>query len=72
MKKLIFLKFILLGFLVSSCSKSEESGGGGGGENPDNKVTSITLATAVADVNTGSQVVFSVKGNSNEDFESID
>ena len=70
MKKLIFLKFILLGFLVSSCSKSEESGGGGGGENPDNKVTSITLATAVADVNTGSQVVFSVKGNSNEDLSS--
>ena len=72
MKKLIFIKFILIGFLVSSCSKSEDNngGGGGGGEIPDNSVTSISLSTVVSDVNTGSHVVFSVKGNSDQDLSS--
>ena len=71
MKKLIFLKFILIGFLVFSCSKSDDNGGdnGGGGTDVD-PVTSITLSTVVTDVNTGSQVVFVVKGNSDEDLSS--
>ena len=71
MKKLIFLKFILIGFLVFSCSTSDDKGGdnGGGGTGVD-PVTSITLSTVVTDVNTGSQVIFVVKGNSNEDLSS--
>ena len=70
MKKLIFLKFILIGFLVFSCSKSEDSPSPGPDPDPGNPVTAITLATVVTDVNTGSQVVFTVKGNSNEDLSS--
>jgi len=70
MKKLIFLKFILLGFLVLSCSKSEDSPAPNPDPDPGNPVTAITLATVVTDVNTGSQVVFTVKGNSNEDLSS--
>ena len=72
MKKLIFLKFILIGFLVFSCSKSDDKGGdnGGGGGTGVDPVTSITLSTVVTDVNTGSQVVFVVKGNSDEDLSS--
>jgi hypothetical protein len=68
MKKLIFFKLILLVLLVFSCSKSDDNGGGGGTDV--DPVTSITLSTVVTDVNTGSQVVFVVKGNSDEDLSS--
>ena len=61
----------MLVFLAISCSKSDDNGGGnGGGGTTGDPVTSITLSTAVTDVNTDSQVVFTVKGNSNENLSS--
>jgi hypothetical protein len=61
----------LLVFLAISCSKNDDNGGGdGGGGTTVDPVTSITLSTAVTDVNTDSQVVFAVKGNSNENLSS--
>ena len=71
MKSPFLLKCILLVFLAISCSKSDDNGGGdGGGGTTGDPVTSITLSTAVTDVNTDSQVVFTVKGNSNENLSS--
>jgi hypothetical protein len=71
MKTPFLLKCILLVFLAISCSKNDDNGGGdGGGGTTVDPVTSITLSTAVTDVNTDSQVVFAVKGNSNENLSS--
>jgi hypothetical protein len=69
MKLLKNFKFILLVFLISSCSESDESGASGSGSNNE-AVTSITLSTATSEVNTGSQVAFVVTGNNASDVTS--
>jgi hypothetical protein len=62
MKTPFLLKLILVVFLISSCSKSEDSPTPDPVD-PDPEITAITLSTVVTEVNTGSQVVFSVKSN---------
>ena len=70
MKTLNLFKFILLGFLITSCSDSNEPTGSGSGS--DNEaVTSITLSTASNTVNTSSQVAFIVTGNNSTDLTSL-
>ncbi|AOR29631.1 hypothetical protein FORMB_26150 [Formosa sp. Hel1_33_131] len=70
MKTLNLFKFILLGFLITSCSDSNEPTGSGSGS--DNEaVTSITLSTASNTVNTSAQVAFIVTGNNSTDLTSL-
>ena len=64
MKTPFLLKLILVVFLISSCSNSEDS------PTPDPKITTITLSSVVSEVNTGSQVVFTVKSNLDTDLSS--
>ena len=63
MKTPFLLKLILIGFLVSNCSSNDAD------PTPDS-VTAITLTSSVTEVNTGSQVTFSVKSNLNTDLSS--
>ena len=65
MKTLNFFKLSLFIFLISSCSSSDEGVGSGSGNN---EVTSITLSTASNEVNTGTQVAFTVTGNNDSDL----
>ena len=65
MKTLNIVKFSLFIFLISSCSSSDEGVGSGSGNN---EVTSITLSTASNEVNTGTQVAFTVTGNNDSDL----
>ena len=68
MKTLNFLKFLLLGVLISSCSSGDEdTGSGNGNGNGNSDVTSITLTTESNEVNTGAQVAFVVTGNDDSD-----
>jgi len=63
MKTSFLLKLILIGFLVSNCSSNDAD------PTPDS-VTAITLTSSVTEVNTGSQVTFSVISNLNTDLSS--
>ena len=69
MKTPFLLKLILFGFLVSSCSSNDDSPAPNPVD-PDPTVTAITLSTAVTEVNTNSQVVFSVISNLDTDLSS--
>ena len=69
MKTPFLLKLILFGFLVSSCSSNDDSPAPNPVD-PDLTVTAITLSTAVTEVNTDSQVVFSVISNLDTDLSS--
>ena len=69
MKTPFLLKLILFGFLVSSCSSNDDSPAPNLVD-PAPTVTAITLSTAVTEVNTNSQVVFSVISNLDTDLSS--
>ncbi len=68
MKTLHLIKFIFLGFLISSCSDSNEPTGSGPSNEP---VTSITLSTAFNQVNIGAAVTFTVQSDVNTDVTSV-
>ena len=65
MKYPILFKLILIGLLVSNCSSSEDSSDSDPQITP---ITSITLSTIVTEVSPGSEIVFSVKANTNADL----